>query len=90
MKVDYYETLGVSRDVDDKALKSAFRKLAMQYHPDRNPGDKDAEARFKELGEAYEVLKAMPPSRMAARAAPASGAISPPPWPISSTTSSAR
>ncbi|MCK5932978.1 MAG: molecular chaperone DnaJ [Fulvimarina manganoxydans] len=57
MKVDYYETLGVSRDVDDKALKSAFRKLAMQYHPDRNPGDKDAEARFKELGEAYEVLK---------------------------------
>ncbi|MER0238767.1 molecular chaperone DnaJ [Fulvimarina sp. MAC8] len=57
MKADYYETLGVSRDVDEKGLKSAFRKLAMKYHPDRNPGDTDAEARFKELGEAYEVLK---------------------------------
>ncbi|RFC64318.1 molecular chaperone DnaJ [Fulvimarina endophytica] len=57
MKADYYETLGVSRDVDEKGLKSAFRKLAMQYHPDKNPGDAAAEARFKELGEAYEVLK---------------------------------
>ncbi|EAU43307.1 probable chaperone protein [Fulvimarina pelagi HTCC2506] len=57
MKADYYETLGVSRNVDDRELKSAFRKLAMKYHPDRNPGDTDAEARFKELGEAYEVLK---------------------------------
>lgn len=57
MKVDYYEMLGVARDVDEKGLKSAFRKLAMQFHPDRNPGDAEAEMKFKELGEAYEVLK---------------------------------
>lgn len=56
-KADYYETLGVSRDVDEKALKSAFRKQAMKFHPDRNPGDTEAEARFKEIGEAYEALK---------------------------------
>ncbi|MCE7030216.1 molecular chaperone DnaJ [Jiella avicenniae] len=57
MKADYYEMLGVARDVDDKGLKSAFRKLAMKYHPDRNPGDSESEIKFKELGEAYEVLK---------------------------------
>ena len=56
-KQDYYETLGVSREADDKALKSAFRKLAMQYHPDRNPGDEAAEAKFKEVNEAYEALR---------------------------------
>ena len=56
-KPDYYETLGVSRDADEKALKSAFRKQAMKYHPDRNPDDAEAEARFKEVGEAYEALK---------------------------------
>ncbi len=56
-KEDYYETLGVSRDADEKALKSAFRKKAMKYHPDRNPDDAAAEARFKEIGEAYEALK---------------------------------
>jgi molecular chaperone DnaJ len=56
-KRDYYEVLGVGRDADEKALKSAFRKLAMQLHPDKNPGDEAAEARFKEAGEAYEVLK---------------------------------
>ena len=56
-KADYYETLGVSRDADEKALKSAFRKKAMQYHPDKNPGDAEAEKRFKEIGEAYEALK---------------------------------
>ncbi len=56
-KADYYETLGVSRDADEKALKSAFRKRAMKYHPDRNPNDAEAEAKFKELGEAYEALK---------------------------------
>ena len=54
---DYYEVLGVDRQADDKTLKSAYRKLAMQYHPDRNPGDAAAEARFKEVNEAYDVLK---------------------------------
>ena len=53
-KADYYETLGVSRDADAKTLKSAFRKKAMKYHPDRNPDNAEAEAKFKELGEAYE------------------------------------
>ncbi|MEL6708951.1 MAG: molecular chaperone DnaJ [Pseudomonadota bacterium] len=53
----YYDTLGVSRDIDDKSLKSAYRKLAMKYHPDRNPGDAQAEAKFKACAEAYEVLK---------------------------------
>lgn len=53
----YYETLGVNREADEKELKSAFRKSAMKYHPDKNPGDAQAEAKFKELGEAYEVLK---------------------------------
>ncbi len=56
-KADYYETLGVSRDADEKTLKSAFRKQAMKYHPDRNPDNAEAEAKFKELGEAYEALK---------------------------------
>ena len=55
-KRDYYEVLGVAKTADDAALKSAFRKLAMKYHPDKNPGDKEAEARFKELNEAYQVL----------------------------------
>ncbi|MBZ8133619.1 molecular chaperone DnaJ [Afifella sp. IM 167] len=56
-KRDYYEVLGVSRTVDEKELKSAFRKLAMKFHPDRNPDDHEAEHRFKEVGEAYEVLR---------------------------------
>jgi molecular chaperone DnaJ len=56
-KRDYYETLGVPRDADAEALKRAYRKLAMQYHPDRNPGDKQAEHKFKEISEAYDVLK---------------------------------
>ena len=56
-KRDYYETLGVSKDADEKQLKSAFRKLAKQYHPDANPGDEKAEQKFKEIAEAYEVLK---------------------------------
>ena len=56
-KADYYEMLGVQRGADEKELKSAFRKLAMQYHPDRNPGDAEAERKFKEIGEAYECLK---------------------------------
>ena len=54
---DYYETLGVSRTAGADELKRAYRKLAMKYHPDRNPGDGGAEARFKEINEAYDVLK---------------------------------
>ena len=57
MKADFYETLGVERSADDKVLKTAFRKLAMQFHPDRNPGDQSCEIRFKEINEAYECLK---------------------------------
>jgi molecular chaperone DnaJ len=53
---DYYEVLGVTRGAGEAELKSAFRKLAMKYHPDRNPDDKDAEIRFKEINEAYQVL----------------------------------
>ena len=56
MKRDYYEVLGVSRSCTEQELKSAYRKLAMQYHPDRNPGDKAAEERFKEASEAYGIL----------------------------------
>ena len=56
-KRDFYEVLGVSRQADEKELKGAFRKLAMQYHPDRNPGDAEAERKFKEVNEAYEALK---------------------------------
>src|SRR5262245_28108246 len=56
-KQDYYATLGVAREAGSEDLKKAYRKLAMQYHPDRNPGDKQAEARFKEISEAYDVLK---------------------------------
>jgi molecular chaperone DnaJ len=55
-KTDYYELLGVAKTATDSDLKSAFRKLAMAHHPDRNPGDKHAEAKFKELNEAYQVL----------------------------------
>ncbi|OLP45218.1 molecular chaperone DnaJ [Rhizobium oryziradicis] len=56
-KADYYETLGVSKTADEKELKSAFRKLAMKYHPDKNPGDAESEKKFKEINEAYETLK---------------------------------
>ncbi len=56
-KQDFYATLGVAREADGDALKKAYRKLAMQFHPDRNPGDASAEAKFKEVNEAYDVLK---------------------------------
>lgn len=55
-KRDYYEVLGVSRNADAAEIKKAYRKLALKYHPDRNPGDKEAEEKFKEAAEAYDVL----------------------------------
>ena len=55
-KQDYYDVLGVSKDADSSSLKSAYRKLAMKYHPDKNPGDVESEKKFKEVSEAYEIL----------------------------------
>jgi len=55
-KRDYYEVLGISREASDQEIKSAYRKLALKYHPDRNPGDHQAEERFKEAAEAYAIL----------------------------------
>lgn len=54
---DLYEVLGVSRSADSSMLKKAYRNLAMKYHPDRNPGDSEAEAKFKEVSHAYDILK---------------------------------
>src|SRR5208282_6330688 len=56
-KEDYYDLLGVSRNATEEELKKAYRKKAVQYHPDKNPGNKEAEEMFKKISEAYEVLK---------------------------------
>ena len=57
METDYYAVLGIQRGADANEIKKAYRKLAMQYHPDKNSGDKQAEEKFKEVSEAYEILK---------------------------------
>ena len=56
-KRDYYEVLGVSKTASDDEIKRAYKKMAIKYHPDRNPGDKEAEEKFKEAAEAYDVLR---------------------------------
>ena len=56
-EIDYYELLEVERDADEKSIKSAYRRLAMRYHPDKNPGCSDSEARFKQISQAYDCLK---------------------------------
>jgi len=55
-KRDYYEVLGLNRDASEEDIKKSYRKLAMKFHPDRNPDSKDAEEKFKEAKEAYEIL----------------------------------
>ncbi|MFR8441973.1 MAG: DnaJ domain-containing protein, partial [Campylobacter sp.] len=56
MEEDYYEILGVARDADAETIKKAFRKLALEFHPDRNQGDKESEEKFKKINEAYQIL----------------------------------
>ena len=67
MARDYYDILGLSKSASDSEIKSSYRKLAMKYHPDRNPGDKKAEENFKEISESYEILK--DPQKKAEKAA---------------------
>src|ERR1700722_17155709 len=74
-KRDYYEVLGVPRGTDAEEIKKAFRKLAVKHHPDKNPGDHSAEEKFKELGEAYEILS--DPDKRAAYGQPGHAAFDP-------------
>ena len=62
-KRDYYDVLGVDRSASEPDIKKAYRRIAMKYHPDRNPDDSDADAKFKEATEAYEILQAVRASR---------------------------
>ena len=62
MKEDYYKTLGVSKGASASEIKKAYRKMAIKYHPDKNPGDKAAEEKFKEAAEAYDCLLYTSPS----------------------------
>ena len=70
-KRDYYEVLGVDRGADEATIKSAYRKLAKKNHPDVNPGDKEAEERFKEINEAYEAVQSQRKAHPSARRPPA-------------------
>ena len=75
-KRDYYEVLGLKKGASDDEIKKAFRKMAMKYHPDKNPGDKEAEEKFKEINEAYAVLSdAEKKSKNAANAARKAAAL---------------
>ena len=72
-KRDYYEVLGLAKGASADEIKKSYRKLAMQFHPDRNPGDKGAEAKFKEAAEAYEVLAWRAAAQMSSDSASVSG-----------------
>ena len=66
MNKKYYDILGVSQNATEDEIKKAYRKLAIQYHPDKNPGDKKAEEKFKEISEAYEIVTGKAKSKVSA------------------------